>query len=56
MPWKKCQCGEPVLVPKKTDKKVVKCRECGAIALLKKRNGNRVRGLRFPFSKLSLSA
>ena len=50
MPWMKCkECGSGILVPKKTDKKIVKC-ECGAIAPLKKRNG-RVRGLKFGFHK-----
>jgi len=47
---KKCICGSEVIIPKKTEKKIVKCGSCGAIALLKKRNG-RVRGLRFGFRK-----
>jgi DNA-directed RNA polymerase subunit M/transcription elongation factor TFIIS len=48
--WRKCKCGEDVLIPKKTDKKTVKCPKCGALAPLKKRNG-RVRGLKFGFHK-----
>ncbi len=50
MPWRKCTCGKPVMVPKKTDKKIAKCPKCGAVALLKKRNG-RVRGLKHGFWK-----
>ena len=50
MPWMKCVCGERVLVAKKTDKKIVKCPKCGAVASLKKRNG-RVKGLKFGFQK-----
>ena len=48
--WKKCVCGNWVLVAKKTDKRVAKCPDCGAIAPLKRRNG-RVRGLKYGFHK-----
>jgi DNA-directed RNA polymerase subunit RPC12/RpoP len=50
MPWKKCVCGENILVPKKTSKNAVRCPYCGASAPLKKRNG-RVRGLKHGFNK-----
>jgi DNA-directed RNA polymerase subunit M/transcription elongation factor TFIIS len=39
--WKKCnECGNLVLIPKKTVAETLKCEKCGAEVLLKKKKRN----------------